>query len=928
MRVRLLGSVEVVEGAATRPVRGLRRKAVLAMLALHRGEVVSVDRLVDVVWDGAAPPGVANTLQSHVSHLRQVLGNRSAIVARPPGYVLDLAAEATDVELAERYIQLGTQSADPATAVAHLGNALALWRGRPLADVAGLAFLDEQADRLDGLWLRAKLALVDARLELGEHEHVVRDLEQLAAGHPFDERIVCQLMLALYRSGRQADALGVFRELRTRLDEELGIDVGKAVRDLETAILRQDPALDPVPRDPEACPPVPVPAQLPLAVGTFVGRTRHLEILDTMLTAGPGPSVAVVSGTAGVGKTALALHWAHRVAHHFPDGQLYVNLRGFDPGERPVDPARALQGFLESLGTPAARVPVDLDDRAAAYRSLLDGKRLLIVLDNARDAEQVRPLLPGSPGSLVVVTSRDQLTPLIANEGARPVRLDLLSTVESGELLGRRLGQRRMAGEPVAVVDIIDRCAGLPQALVIVAARAASEPGHPLAAAARELRDAALDALQGGDAATDIRTVFLWSYQTLSPDAAALFRALGLHPGPDVSIAGAAASAAVSHGRAVELLDELVSAHLVSPVPGGRYALHDLLRAYAIEQAFAHDSALHRRAILVRILDHYLRTAYEAAEILEPLRGSVTVPTAPPGSTVDSLGDRDGAVTWFTAEHRVLLAAVERAGAERCDQHAWQLAFHLAPYLHPRGFWHDQSVIGQTALLAARRLGDWLAQAHTHRAIAAACGQLGLLDEARGHYERALHFCDQNGDKLTAARTHLSLAWVWQSLQDPGPGLHHTRRALELYRAAGDRVGEAKSLNALGWAHALIGEYDVALNYCDQALLLAQEVGDHEGECWTWDSLGYAYSHLGDHRRAVACYERAVDLVAYLADPNCESEILAALGDAHEAAGDLDAARRSWARALVILETLEHREADRIRAKLTAATPAPATSSR
>jgi DNA-binding SARP family transcriptional activator/Flp pilus assembly protein TadD len=925
MRVRLLGPVEVVGGAGTRPVRGLRRKAVLAMLALNRGDVVSVDRLVDAVWSGTAPPGVANTLQSHVSHLRQVLGSRTAIVARAPGYVLDLDGGATDVELAEHHIEQGTRAADPATAVAHLREALALWRGRPLADVTELPFLDEQATRLDGLWLRAKLALVDALLALGEHDQAVRDLEALVGDHPFDERIHGQLMVALYRSGRQVDALRVLHDLRGRLDTQLGIDVGKGLRDLETAILRQDAALaapvSPAPVPPAPVPPAPatgpspVPAQLPLAVGVFVGRSAQLSTLDELLSTVDLPRVAVVSGTAGVGKTTLALHWAHRVAHHFPDGQLYVNLRGFDPGERPVDPARALQEFLEALGTPATRVPVDPDGRAAAYQSLLTGRRLLIVLDNARDADQVRPLLPGTPGCVVVVTSREPLSSL----AARPVPLELLSTVESEELLGRRLGPARVAGEAEAVIDIIHRCAGLPLALVIVAARAVSQPLHPLSMAASELRGTgALDALQGGDAATDIRTVFLWSYRTLRPDTAKLFRGLGLHPGPDVSLAAAACGAGLAPQYARTLLGELVRAYLVTEDRAGRYAMHDLLRAYAIEQAHLHDSPDQRRVALVRALDHYVRTAYAAAEVLEPSR--VPVPPASP-SLVDAaaFADRDSALAWFTAEHRVLLAAVERAGTEQCDAHAWQLAYHLAPYLHPRGFWHDQAVIGQIALQAAQRLDDRSAQAHTHRAIGAAYGQLGLLDEARGQYERTLSLCQRTGDRLTAARTHLSLAWVWERLQDPAQGVPHTERALVLYRSAGDRVGEARALNALGWAHALTGRYELAVRHCDQALLLTQELGDREAQAWTWDSLGYAHKHLGDHRQAVACYQRAADIVAELADPYTESEVLTALGDAYEAAGDVDAARRTWARALEILEAIEHRDASRVRAKLAAA---------
>jgi tetratricopeptide (TPR) repeat protein len=413
---------------------------------------------------------------------------------------------------------------------------------------------------------------------------------------------------------------------------------------------------------------------------------------------------------------------------------------------------------------------------------------------------------------------------------------------------------------------------------------------------------------------------------TLRPDAAALFRALGLHPGPDVSLAAAACCAGISVSLAQTLLEELVRGHLLTEDRAGRYAMHDLLRVYAIEQA------LTTTARAIGATSSSARSTTTCTPRMRRPRcwnrcgGSVTPPPPPPSpSFVDALtfADRESAVAWYAAEHRVLLAAVERAGAEQCDAHAWQLAFHLAPYLHPRGFWHDQAVIGQIALHAAQRLGDRLAQAHTHRAIGAAYGQLGLLDEARGEYERTLSLCQRTGDRLTAARTHLSLAWVWERLQDPAQSVPHTERALVLSRAAGDRAGEARALNALGWAHALTGGYELAVRHCDQALLLTQELDDREGQAWTWDSLGYAHSHLGDHRRAVACYQRAADIVAELADPYTESEVLTALGDAYEAAGDPDAARRSWARALEILETIEHRDASRVRAKLAAAPRVP-----
>jgi DNA-binding SARP family transcriptional activator len=439
--VRLLGAVDVSVDGAVRPVHGLRRRAVLATLALRQGEVVSSDQLMDVVWGQAAPVTALNTLQSHVSHLRRVMGSKAAILARPPGYAIGPGAEPTDVQAAEELIRRGMQSADHAQRARDLHTALALWRGPSLADIAGLPWLEEQAARLDHLRQQASQAWLETRLNLGEHLQVVPDLEQLARDRPFDEPIHHLLMLALYRCGRQTDALDTYQRLQRSLDAELGIRPGQPLRDLEVAILRQDPALHrPGPAAARtATPAPPVPMQLPPPTQAFAGRGTELADLDALLprAAEPGPTAVVitaVSGTAGIGKTTLAMYWAHRVADRFPDGQLYVNLRGFDPAGTLVDPADAVRGFLHALGVPADRIPAGLDERTALYRSVLAGRRVLVVLDNARDAAQVRPLLPSTAGCLALVTSRNRLSPLIAVEGAHPITLDLLPTPDATRL--------------------------------------------------------------------------------------------------------------------------------------------------------------------------------------------------------------------------------------------------------------------------------------------------------------------------------------------------------------------------------------------------------------------------------------------------------------------------------------------------------------
>ena len=714
VQVRLLGPVDVMVDGRPRPVHGLRRRAVLATLALHGRETVSTGRLVDAVWGRAAPPAAVNTLQSHVSYLRKIVGSKAAIAARPPGYVLDLGEDGTDVQLAERLLRQGMKSADPGRSARDLREALALWRGRPLADVAGLAWLEEQAARLDLLGERIQRALAEARLAAGEHAVLVPDLEKMVADHPLDEHLHGQLMLALYRSGRQADALAAYQRLRHTLAEELGIDPAQALRDLETAILRQDPSLDvsaPAVTLRSAALAVPVPAQLPPAVAVLTGRDAELASLDAIAPrVARGGAVedataviAAITGTAGVGKTALALHWAHRAREQFPDGQLYANLRGFDPSRPAAEPGQALRGFLDAFAVPQERIPASLDAQAGLYRSLLAGKRVLVVLDNARDAAQVRPLLPGSPGCLALVTSRDNLTALAATDGARLLALDRLAAPGARDLLVSRLGPGRIAGEPEAADEIIERCARLPLALTIVAARAAAKPDFPLAVTAAELSQATavLDPFDGGDVCTDIRAVFSWSYRALGPDAARLFRLLALHPGPDMTVGAAASLAGIAPNRARALLAELTRGHLLTEHCPGRYAFHDLLWAYACEQAHAHDDDGARRDAVARVLDHCLHAAHAAATLIDPDFPPITPPLPQPGVVLARPATTEDALSWFTAERATLLAAVPLAAEAGFPAHVWQLARALRTFFQRRGLWNDQATACQTGLDAA-----------------------------------------------------------------------------------------------------------------------------------------------------------------------------------------------------------------------------------
>jgi tetratricopeptide (TPR) repeat protein len=673
-----------------------------------------------------------------------------------------------------------------------------------------------------------------------------------------------------------------------------------------------------------------VPRQLPAAVAHFAGRFGELATLTGLFRgrADTGGTVVIsaVSGTAGVGKTALAVYWAHQVADRFPDGQLYVNLRGFDPSGQVMAPAEAVGRFLDALQVPPERIPVDLDAQAALYRSQLAGKRMLVVLDNARDSAQVRPLLPGAPTCLVVVTSRNQLTSLIATDGAHPITLNLLTPDEARQLLAQRLGADRVAAEPAAVAEIITRCARLPLALALVAARAAVRPHGGLHALAEELRDTQQrwQTLTGDDPVSDVQAVFSWSYQTLTPAAARLFRLLGLHPGPDLSAPAAASLAGLPAGTVRPLLTELTNASLLVEHAPGRYTFHDLLRAYATHLTHRIDTDQHRHSATHRILDHYLHTAYTANRLLDPGRNPINLIAPQPGVTPEHPTDYQPAMGWFTAEHPVLLAAVNQATATGFDTHTWQLAWTLMTFLNRRGHWHDQAAVLHAAAAAAHRLADPSAEARAHRFLSEVYEQLDRLDDAHTHLNHALDLTTQSGDQTGQAGTHHTLSSLWERRGNYPRALDHARQALNLHKAAGQQSGEALALNQIGWYYALLGDHHQAITHCQQALSLFQDLGEPDGQAYTWDSLGYAHHHLGDHTRALTSYQQALALFRDLGDRYYETVVLTHLGDTHNTAGNTRAARDAWREALAILDDLNHSDAGQLRTKLAALdTPTP-----
>lgn len=1001
VRLRLLGPVGIRDSHVGRRPPGPQLRVLLAFFTLAAGQVVPVSDLVDVLWQERPPSSARASLQILIARLRKSLATVPACTLDRygDGYRLQVGQDQVDVYRFRSLVSTARQASNDDDAIDLLGQALSLWRGPALADVPSTPRIDAIRSGLAEEHLSAVQDRYARLLAAGRDTEAAADIPLMLARHPLTERLAGMLMIARYRCGRQADALQVFRDLRGRLVDELGVEPGAELQRLHQQVLSGDPALavpadhrlrqpgtggrrgqrtasphmpqspladapdqavpgsdsararthdlqpssrpwPALPRIPRQAvaedgaltppspngsgrPPgalegaIPEPRQLPAAPMRFTGRQGELGLLTGWLdtgAGGAGPMILTISGAPGVGKTALALQWARHMQHRFPDGQLYANLHGFDASPAPVSPAEAISGFLESLGVPARQISPRLDAREGLYRSLLADKRILIVLDNARDEAQVRPLLPGSPACVVLVTSRSELTGLVAAEGARPLTLGVLTEPDARQLVASRIGAARAAAEADAVTELISLCAHLPLALAIAAARAATRPGFPLATVAAELRGTRhrLDGLDAGEHAANIRAAFSWSYRLLHKPAATMFRLLGAHPGPDISVAAAASLAAVSAPSARATLAELVRANLLQEQSPGRFTLHDLLRAYAAGLCEQNE----RRYAARRVLDYYLHTARAAVGLAYPVARQISISAPGPAAAPERLTDADQAVAWLQAEHRVLLAAAGAAANGRLYVHAWQLPTVLQEYLARRGHYLDWAQGQQTALAAADHLDDRAAQACAHCSLGEALIQLGSLAEARDHLHHALDLYRKLGDEAGQAACQCGIARICEARGDHSRALYHARRALRLYRAAGDQARKAAALNGVGWYYALLGDSQRALGYCRLALELQRETGNRFGEAATLESLGYCHHQAGRHSQAVTFYQQALSAYTDADDRYFRAHTLIRLGETYRASGNPQATRKAWQQALAIFDDLHHHDAGPIRAKL------------
>ncbi|WP_406096695.1 AfsR/SARP family transcriptional regulator [Kitasatospora purpeofusca] len=911
MEFAILGPLEVRTRTGNRiRLGGARQERLLAALLLNPGGPVPVPRLVDAVWEDRPPATAARQVRNLAGLLRRAF--RKADPTGPPvlltdgrGYRillddhgLDSRLFADTVTRSRRTAAAGQQSA----AAAGLRQALSLWRGPVLDGLEG-QLIDAGAVPLDELRLTAWEDCLDLDAALGRHRASIPELTGLVADHPLRERFVGQLMRALHASGRTADALTVHRRFTGRLAEELGLDPSPELRRLHLALLTAgvDPDSGPD-TDPEAAAeggpgprpgapapvsvpvPVPVPAQLPPSLATFTGRDAELAALDAFAEAaapvgdqvsfpasspvpnsapgsGPGSTsaardsavlicasrICAVTGSAGIGKSTLVVKWAHRVRGRFPGGQLYADLHGFS-AEPPLTPHAVLARFLRALGVPGEQVPSVPEEAAALYRSMLADRRVLVVLDNARSAGQVRPLLPAAPDCLTVVTSRAGLAGLTARDGARPLALDLMPAPDAVALLDRVIGTRRARSEPAAVAELASVCGRLPLALAIAASRIAERPGRTVADHVAELRDSGnlLTALAiDDDAASAVRAALDLSYRTLPAAARTLFRLLALAPGSGLTAAAAAALCGERGAVVRPVLDQLATAHLLTHEGGDRYRLHDLLRLYAAERAAAETGRAVSSAARERLGTWYLHHADAAARLLTPHRRRIPLDAPGPWYEPPAFTTAAGAQRWCESEHSRLLGMVRAAAEHGPDALAWRLPVALWSYWFTSPHLDDREEAARLAVAAAVRADDRYGEGHARNDLATALGALGRHDEM----------------------------------------LAELRLARALFAAIGDRAGEARAIGDLG-DHCLgTGAYGQARLHFQGALTLFRAQPEEHRDDWAVrvceTNIGVAAMLAGRAREADEYLHRALDRHRSTGDPVLESITLYHLGDHH-----------------------------------------------
>ncbi len=954
MRFRLLGPLEVWAGEDWQEIRAPKWRSLLAVLLINAGQVVPVDVLINEVWQDAPPDTAANLVSIYVLRLRRLMGDTDSSVlrTRAPGYQLRLGEADSDLQVFNALVHDGRRAlaaGDAQGAAGLLAEALALWRGSPLADVPPTPLVEAETEGLAELRLDAAELRIAAELACGAAAQVIPELRRLLADHPLRENLWVLLMRALDAAGRHAEALDAYGQARNAIAGELGVDPGAELRHLYTDMLAQDDLLareggeapgsisaatvTASPGPPEPAPSVaearvsrsvPAPAQLPADVADFTGREDQVRYLCQLLSSadahgeGGAVRIALVAGSGGLGKTSLAVHAAHRVRGSFPDGQLYVDLLGATP--HPLGVGDVLARFLRDLGVDGRDIPVDEAERSARYRTILAGHRMLIVLDNARDAAQVRPLLPGTASCSVLVTTRSRMPDLASTQ---LVDLNVLDDEEALTLFSRVVGDERAAAEPEATAEVLLACAGLPLAIRICAARLATRSGWTIAAMANRLRHEhrRLDELSVGDLA--VRASFQVSFTTLpasaQPDGIApadAFRLLGLWPGPSVSAAAAAALFGTAENLATDALEALVDARLLESTSADRYKFHDLLRVYAAERAMAEESETDRVTAVGRLLRWYMRTSDAAATAVAPHRYNVPLEPAGADPAPLAFAGAGDALSWYDSERVNLVAATRQASSSGLHDVAWRLPAPLFVVFQSRNNWVDCISTHRIALDSARRLGDRQGEAWVLNNLGYALGITGDSDSI-GCLEQALSIRREIGDRIGEAQAANNLADAYRALGKREEALELLHRALGLNREVGYRLGEGVDLVNLGDVLLGLDRAGEAIDYLQEARRTFAEIDHADGTGYALYWLGQCYASLARDAEALDCLEQALASHQVAGNRYRQAVTLRSLGRVQARGGLVAEARESWARSAAIFDDLgDSAQAAEIRANM------------
>ncbi|MER6556538.1 BTAD domain-containing putative transcriptional regulator [Streptomyces sp. NPDC001027] len=906
VRFCLLGSIEASVDGEPVDLGPVRQRSVLAALLADANRSVSADQLIERVWGTRAPQRAPGTLYSYISRLRRALADAGDAVrlSRQSGaYVLAVEETAVDLFLFRRLLARARREDDDGRAAEVFEQALGLWRGEAFAtaDTPWFNTLRESSHREKRT---AEWDLTDVQLRLGRHTELLAGLFDRVRAHPLDERLASQLMLALYRSGRAADALAHYEDVRHGLAEELGIDPGPALRRVHEQILTEDVALAvrvPPPAVDPADQHVPIPRQLPASPAIFSGRDAQVEVLcEALVRADRHTPVAAVDGVAGVGKSALAVHVGHRVEEHFPDGQLYVNLRGAAAGATSLTAHQVLVRWLPQLGVPGAEVPADAETASALWRSVLTGRRLLLVFDDAVSAAQIRPLLPAGRGCAVLVTSRTVLSTL---DGAEHVHLEPLTESEAVALLARMVGADRVAGDPVAATDVVGFCERLPLLLRIVAARLAARPAWPVRAIADRLarEHQRLNELQAGE--LSVRASLAVSLREAGEGGERVFPLLAVVGAAELDLPLAASLADLPWAEAERLLEQLVDARLVdSPAPG-YYQLHDVVRLYAREQAHQQAGTADPDAAPRRALHHYLALAGEASRLLDPEEWTnlgMGAPIAHPAGC--TLADRPEASSWidFAAPHLPSVMA-ELTGRPELHADITRCVLAVYPALAVRDRWQELIKLNTIAVRTARDSDQRALEARSHNLLGMAYGQTGRMDESLAEFRCASELWEALDDRHQLARASNNLGILARLRGDLLEAVRCHERGIRLFQEAGDDNGRARALTNLGVVHQRLGNHAEAISAHECAIEIFRAQNDQYRLGQTMGDLAKAARLAGRYGESIERYEESLRVVRRIGSRLNEAEQLWGLAHSLYDLGERDAARTRWRAALDIL---------------------------